>query len=163
MSNKGGQKRLSAVQRQRLKKGTLLYSVSFICLWLIILSFTPFTYHLDEIKVSMTYFFGPWLLFLFLLLITKRGLTTPPRIVVFPLLAYFGAMGRLDSHRTASCSCRIFLCVCCFYGHQRPYPQGYLYLCMDNYRDHGIWYSAIHRSFCAYKKMVFPGSAHKNL
>jgi len=92
MSNKGGQKRLSAVQRQRLKKGTLLYFVSFICLWLIILSFTPFTYHLDEIKVSMTYFFGPWLLFLFLLLITKRGLTPPPRIVVFPLLAYFGAL-----------------------------------------------------------------------
>lgn len=92
MRNRSGQKRLSAVQRQRLALGTMLYYVSFICLWLIILSFTPYTYHLDEIKVSMTYFFGPWLLFLTLLLLTGKGLTSPPRIVILPLLAYFGAL-----------------------------------------------------------------------
>lgn len=87
-----GQKRLSLTQRQQLSRAKILYFSVFLCLWLIILLFTPYTYHLDEIKVSMTFTFGPWLLFLFLYLSLKPGLNILPRSVVIPLLSYIGIM-----------------------------------------------------------------------
>ncbi len=92
MNKQVNRDKLSLVQRQKLKKTLTLYFVSIVCLWLIILSFTPFTYHLDEIKVSMTYFFGPWLLCLALYFLVDNHLNSIPRRILLPLLGYFAVL-----------------------------------------------------------------------
>ncbi len=70
----------------------LAFVCTFIIVGLIIFLFTPLTYNLDEIKVSLLYCFGPLLVCLYLYLLMRGDLVPLPRSILIPLGLYFLAM-----------------------------------------------------------------------
>ena len=70
----------------------LAFVCTFIIVGLIIFLFTPLTYNLDEIKVSLLYCFGPLLVCLYLYLLMRGDLVPLPRSILMPLALYFLAM-----------------------------------------------------------------------
>lgn len=92
MNSQNRPRRASLSQRRTPENAVIVYITAFISLWLIILLFTPFTYHLDELKVSMTYVFGPFLIFMLFALTAKTRFNSFPRKLMLPLVIYFVVM-----------------------------------------------------------------------
>ncbi len=66
----------------------VVYAIIFFYLALILYSFTPYTHNLDEIKVSLLYFFGPILLCAYLFFAAQGKMRLFPGWLLIPLLGY---------------------------------------------------------------------------